>query len=85
MATTLLKSKQAPTKDVSSSSNPSEAVNSSQLNMTQTPVLKLDAMVTEADLQDSNEVADILEDVKEESRRFGTVKDVLIPSLGEPG
>jgi len=48
-------------------------------------VLRLDAMVTEADLADEAEVGEIAEDVREESGRFGAVLEVLIPKLGEKG
>jgi hypothetical protein len=50
-----------------------------------TPVLKLDGMVGEEDLAMASEVAEIAEDVREEAKRFGAVKAVLVPALGESG
>lgn len=48
-------------------------------------VLRLDCMVGEADLASANDVAEIEEDVREESGRFGAVVSVLVPPLGAPG
>jgi len=48
-------------------------------------VLRLDSMVGEADLASATDVAEIEEDVREESARFGTVVSVLVPPLGAPG
>ena len=48
-------------------------------------VLRLDSMVGEADLASATDVAEIEEDVRDESARFGTVVSVLVPPLGAPG
>jgi len=45
--------------------------------------LKLSNMVTQEDLDDSEEYEDLLEDIKEECAKFGTDVSVVIPRKGE--
>lgn len=52
---------------------------------TPTRVIKLGNMVSEGDVADAEEHADIVEDTKEECGKFGTVESVQIPRLGAPG
>jgi len=51
----------------------------------ETKALCLLQMVTEEDLQDDNEYAEILEDIQEECNNYGTVRELVIPRSGEPG
>ena len=49
-----------------------------------TPVVALRQMLTEKDIADDAEYADILEDTRDECASFGTLKNIVIPRTG-PG
>lgn len=48
-------------------------------------VVELRHMLTEDDLKDDQEYTEILEDTRDECSQFGTLKQVIIPRLGEKG
>lgn len=50
-----------------------------------TRVISLMNMVTEEDVRDDNDYAEIVEDTREECKQFGNVTSVVIPRSGEPG